>query len=273
MYKRDDVKIFLLCHKIPEYGLIDNSIVTPLHVGAALSRDFVCETRDDTGDNISELNEFYTEDTGLYWIWKNVNDCKYKGQFQYRRRLLFPEYVVDFDETFTEFDAIIADPVDLRVVFDKPEYTLENQYGAAHNIEDLILLEKIIKEKYPEYGEDYDKYIKNGSEILYSNGFVLRKDDYNEYCAMLFDVLAEWLKRMSLNTMDDVRKFVMECIDDGRIPCDTMKDPNFESKDYICKYQMRIGGSLAERLFTVFARHKFKKILFLPYDKTENIEP
>ena len=78
----------MLCHKEVPYGLIDNEIITPLECGAAIVDNNVCELKDNQGeDNISEYNFFYLEDTAMYWIWKYVNDCKYKGQMHYRRRI------------------------------------------------------------------------------------------------------------------------------------------------------------------------------------------
>ena len=43
---------------------------------------------DDTGDNISAKNCYYSELTGLYWVWKNVKDPDYVGVCHYRRYLL-----------------------------------------------------------------------------------------------------------------------------------------------------------------------------------------
>ena len=39
---------------------------------------------DDTGDNISNLNQWLGDLTGLYWIWKNTSD-EFVGTNQYRR--------------------------------------------------------------------------------------------------------------------------------------------------------------------------------------------
>ena len=44
----------------------------PIEVGAQNRTSFIYPIHDDTGDNISQENEYYGELTGLYWVWKNV---------------------------------------------------------------------------------------------------------------------------------------------------------------------------------------------------------
>lgn len=44
---------------------------TPLEVGADNRSSFLYELRDNTGDNISNQNEYFGELTGMYWVWKN----------------------------------------------------------------------------------------------------------------------------------------------------------------------------------------------------------
>ena len=268
MLKREDVKVFMLCHKAVDYGFIDDEVVTPLECGAAVCDNDVCETKDNTGDNISDWNEFFTEDTGIYWIWKNVH-AKYKGQTQYRR-ILSGVSNLDYDKIFSEYKAIIAKPMNLAELYYIPELTLEKQYLIAHDIEDLLIMEEIIKEKFPEYAESYDKYVKNGTEILYSNGFVMPEEEYNKYCEQLFEILDEWLYRNNIYTVEDVKRRVYEHIMFGKISNATMDNWHRMDIDYCVKYQSRIGGSLAERFFTMYAFHNFgDKIYFVDYDKPE----
>lgn len=213
MEKDKDVKIFMLCHKNVDYGFLDNKYVTPIECGADIIDNNVCELKDNTGDNISRYNQFFTEDTGIYWIWKNVKNAKYKGQVQYRRRFSMLNEEIDFGSIFSQHDAIIAEPMDLPDLYMVPGLTLESQYLIAHNIDDILLMEEIIKELYPEYTESYDKYVKNGRMILYSNGFILKSEDYDKYCEQLFTILNEWLKRMGIYyNMDRLHDYVYESV-------------------------------------------------------------
>lgn len=267
MEKREDAKIFMLCHKPTPYGLIDNELITPLECGADVEDNNACETKDNTGKNISKWNQFYTEDTGIYWIWKNVH-CKYKGQMQYRRRLEGLENL-DFEQTFAEYDAIIAQPMDLESLYYMPGLTLEKQYALAHQKRDLDAVEEIILESHADYYPDYLKYVRNGKNILYSNGFVLKEEDYDKYCEFLFGILVKWLDKKGIHTIESLHAYVYDSIMTGHISNATMDPYHRADLDYAIKYQSRIGGSLAERIFTLYAYHNFKNILFLEYDKPE----
>ena len=132
MNKRNDIKGYIFCHKPVEYGIWDNSLYTPLEVGAALRDNHCAELRDNTGDNVSDWNEILAENSGIYWIWKNKPEsAKYILNCQYRRRLLFEEDT-DFDKIFSKFDVIVPQP--LKVL-----YGLQVQYIACHSRMDIEL--------------------------------------------------------------------------------------------------------------------------------------
>ena len=84
MDRRYDVKIIVASHK--EYQMPADAMYIPVQVGAAgkehLQSDKQNYVRDDTGENISELNPFFCELTGLYWAWKNL-EADYMGLVHY----------------------------------------------------------------------------------------------------------------------------------------------------------------------------------------------
>jgi hypothetical protein len=65
---------------------ISNNIYIPVMAGnnsRPLNENYI---GDDTGDSISDKNEYYSELTGLYWVWKNtkqdiVGSCHYRRYF------------------------------------------------------------------------------------------------------------------------------------------------------------------------------------------------
>lgn len=266
--KRKDIQVFMLCNREVPY-LVDNELITPLQCGTDIVDNNICELKDNIGDNISYLNEFYLENTGVYWIWKNVKDARYKGQMQYRRQFKNLEYY-NFDKIFHDYDIIVAEPLNLPTIFNHKECTLSFHYKVAHNEQDLLIMEDIIKTKFPEYADDYDKYIKYGENILYSCGFIMPSEQYDQYCNILFDIIEEYRTRLNLHTISDVKNYVLKCYDNNEFPDWTLhKNVSFENK---VKYQMRIGGSLAERFFTLYVFHNFKNIFYLPYDIKEDIK-
>ena len=62
-------------------------------------------------------------------------------------------------------------------------------------VEPLDITENIIKEKYPEYLENFNKLHKRTSAHMF-NMFIMKKDIFNDYCKWLFDILSELEKRV-----------------------------------------------------------------------------
>lgn len=275
MEKRKDVQIYSLCYAKKEFELIDDAVVTPLQCGAANGTD-VCELKDNTQDNISNGNFFYVENTGTYWIWKNVKDAEYKGQMQYRRPLSGVNETMNFKEVFENYDVITCKPFD-HVVNSKPTEenksyipatTVEGGYAYSNCGEDIKSLEYVIKKIYPEYADDYDKYIKNGKDLYYSNGFIMKAENYDKYCDFLFNCLNGWLQVNGLQNQFDVWVHVARNLGAGKYI--RYKNPYAVPSEGVM-WQTRIGGFLSERVWTLWLQHNFKKdrILELEYIKME----
>ncbi len=105
-----NIKILVGYHKPSE--LFKDNILTPIHLGRALAtetskdgeisnEDFEWMYKnmigDDTGDNISDLNRYFCEFTGIYWAWKNydkLGNPDYIGYVHYRRNFIFDENII-----------------------------------------------------------------------------------------------------------------------------------------------------------------------------------
>ena len=230
------IKIFTCYHKPSIF--VQNSIVTPIQGGKSISKIDLGILGDNTGDNISNKNQNYCELTVLYWIWKNLSDYDYIGLQHYRRFFNFTntqkkfhilKYTFLEDYGFTNknisnilknYDIILPSKSNLRV-------SLYEHYKKNHVIEDMDLVLKLIKRKYPEMYEE-SVNILNDKYMYIANMFVMSRDLFNEYMNWLFDILF------------DLEKIIQ-------------KDVN--KRDV---YQKRVYGFLSERLETVFILYKLK---------------
>ena len=61
------VKIYTMTHK--KFDVPNDPMYVPLQVGAE-GKEPLGYVSDNTGENISALNCYYSELTGVYWIWK-----------------------------------------------------------------------------------------------------------------------------------------------------------------------------------------------------------
>lgn len=274
--KRKDIQIFSLCYARKDFAFLNDAVITPLQVGAANGTD-VCALKDNTGDNISAKNYFFIENTGTYWIWKNIKDAQYKGQMQYRRPLEGIDENTDFETIFKDHDVITCEP------FHHPSHktptkeqpmaipadTVEQGYAFSNCIDDLYILEMVVKMNYPDYTEDWDKYIKKGPNLYYSNGFIMKAEDYDRYSEFLFKNLLGYLDMAGIHTPKDLVDHVRYNIEVGKYI--RYEDPRAVPQEAI-KWQTEIGGFLSERLWTLWLQHNFKedRVYKLPYIKMEN---
>ena len=196
------IKIFALTHK--KFEVPQDKMYQPLQVGREEKEDlgYLC---DNTGDNISAENCYYSELTGLYWIWKNVHTYKYVGTCHYRRYLLNEQEKIfteaEYLELLKDYDLITTK----RVVLNNSYH-----YGFAtnHNNHALDMTGEVIKELYPEY---YDTFVQlvNGTETYFGNMIVTSKKWFDTYCEWLFHIFFEVQKRICLeNGEDDYHKRV-----------------------------------------------------------------
>lgn len=190
-----DVKIIVAAHKT--YRMPEDNMYLPLHVGATGKQNIGYQT-DDSGDNISEKNSSFSELTGLYWAWKNL-DSDYIGLAHYRRHFKGKGNGPDpFDKILTheEADKLLED-TDVLVT-QKRNYIIVdiyNHYANTLYIETLDKAKEILQQKYPEYMPSFNKCMKR-SYMHAFNMFVMKKELLDEYCTWLFDILFEVEKEL-----------------------------------------------------------------------------
>ncbi|MDP3353136.1 MAG: DUF4422 domain-containing protein [Flavobacteriaceae bacterium] len=261
-----NIKIYIFYYKKGE--ILDlNSTYQPLMCGNNLLLENSNIIGDDTSESISIKNKYYSELTGLYWIWKNtkqdiIGSCHYRRYFtakpepllyELKRLLYYPlglykkrigliytqntSYFLsrilndqEINKILLQYDAILPKARKLR-------YSIETHYRRYHDINDLKLLESIITEKYPDYLTAYHTVLKRN--WLYANNmFIMKNDNFQEFMEWLFCILFEFEKKV------DLSKYTA--------------------------YQQRVFGFLAERLLNIWFEYKNLNYIELPliYFKT-----
>ncbi|HEX2937962.1 MAG TPA: DUF4422 domain-containing protein [Ruminiclostridium sp.] len=229
------IKIIIATHK--KYWMPDDPMYIPLHVGKKGKTD-LGYAGDDTGENISEKNPNYCELTGIYWAYRNL-EADYIGLVHYRRHFSAKPMISRLLKGKKESvlsgaqAAEILKDYDIIVPKCRKYYieTNKSHYDHAHHPNDLAEAGKIIKEKFPQYGDAFDK-VMNRTYAHMFNMFVMKKSLFEEYCSFIFAVLDELEIRIDISGYNT--------------------------------YESRVYGFISERLLDVFIETKGLKYKELP---------
>lgn len=202
-----NIAVAVATHKA--YSMPGESCYLPLHVGAALHPGFdLGFQRDDDGENISEKNGSYSELTGLYWIWKNV-EADYKGLVHYRRLLgtndLLRRMSRDpYRRVASVDDLLTALHESGVVVAKKRNYYIETVYDHYAHTFDATQFDEcryVLKNHSPEYVPAWDRLMQSRGAHIY-NMFVMRSELLDAYCSWMFPILFELEGRIGYAGMD-----------------------------------------------------------------------
>jgi hypothetical protein len=240
------IKIYSVFHKEAPVPAAD--YVIPIFAGASqptISKGI----KDNTGENIADLNGSFAELTACYWIWKNLDKTGIDawGLCHYRRYFTFPynKYFFkkksrrNFNLTQQNIDAIVSNEMYLKlqellvthdVILQRPEwalnkggkkYSIKETYAKAHHLSDWELIIEVIIKKYPEYKRSI-LIFEEQQKMSYYNMMVTRWEIWDHYLEWLFDIL------------NDVHEKI-----------------EFKSDTY----QQRVFGFLSERLLNLYVLH------------------
>lgn len=195
------ISIFAITH-VP-FTPPEDDIYIPLQVGHSLHKDYGY-LGDDTGDNISDRNPYYSELTGLYWIWKNYTDTDYLGLCHYRRYFLNAHgglmSETDYMEILSRYDVIVSRP---RI----SEYDYRTVYARSHDIRNLDMTGEIIRNLYPDYYPVFQTVISD-HRCYIGNLFVASRAHFYSYCEWIFPIFFALEKQIDVTCYDDYHKRV-----------------------------------------------------------------
>ncbi len=190
------ISIFTITH-VP-FTPPENPIYIPLQVGASTHPDYGY-LRDDTGDNISDKNKYYSELTGLYWIWKNNANADFLGLCHYRRFFLNEAGSLmnesEYMNILSNYDVMISQS---RL----GPYNYKAIYARSHDIHNLEETGNVIKELYPDYYGTFQAVLAD-NHCYVGNLFVAPKKLFCAYCEWLFSIFFALEKRIDVSGYDD----------------------------------------------------------------------
>ncbi len=194
-----NLTVFVACHKPCEVR--SNEMYQPIHVGRKIS---TCKGQmnmigDDTGDNISEKNRYYSELTAQYWAWKNYHESEYIGFCHYRR--YFADYLTS--SKVLDYFKKGAD-----VIVTGPYFRSNNRWNFLKTFvcsEDLTIMQQVIKRLHPDYYKTMSKF---GNDFIdYPlNMFICKRELFEEYAKWLFSILFECEKYVLLSPYSRARR-------------------------------------------------------------------
>lgn len=199
------------------HKMLDSDMIIPIQTGRDISDEIFDDILgDNTGDNVSFLNSKLAEFTAIYWCWKHYDEIgnpDYIGFMHYRRHFLFS--LKEYDTTFfglEKFSNIDDDYVSKHLKLDNIQNILEQydliipkevdvsktekiksnyeHYKKAHHIADYEKAMEILSKKSPEIVEAAEEY-NNSNKAYFLNMFVMKKEDFFNYCNYIFPILFE----------------------------------------------------------------------------------
>lgn len=228
MTKAVEVKVIVATHK--KYQMPTDVMYLPIQVGAS-GKDSIGYQRDDDGENISELNPYFCELTGLYWAWKNL-EADYIGLAHYRRHFSVRPYEKDKWKAILKRQELEKYLGSIKVFTpSKRRYyieTLYSHYAHTHYASQLDETRKIIEEQAPAYLDSFDKAVKRRWGYMF-NMMIMERTLFCDYCSWLFEILFELRERI------------------GK-----------EAEENLDKYQGRFYGRISEIIFNVWLEEQQK---------------
>lgn len=214
-----DIKIIIAMHK--PYDVPEDEMYIPVHVGAYGHNSFVNPGHsrdcigDNRGDNISQKNPYYCENTGLYYAWKNLNYnalglAHYRRHFTVKSKSFIKNHhwtkcvltQEEAEELLEQYDIIV--PKKRRYFIE----TLYSHYAHTHNGEHLVVTGEVVDKIAPYMSTYLERAYTMTSGYMF-NMFIMRRSLVDEYCNFLFPVLAELERRISVKDLSafDARLF------------------------------------------------------------------
>ena len=215
------IKIFSAYYGVFD-KIIETEIITPVQGGAVICDNKKIRLKDSIFPEISKKNEFYSELSVLFSVWKEYSKnldyiglchygryfvsskMKYFYEIKNRIRLkinnekIIEKATNDIEKEIINYDGIIPKLKKINV-------TIKEHYEKEHIKEHYEVYENVIKENF-EFLRLYLDYTSNRKVGYFLNMFILKKDIFNEYCRNLFQFLEIIEKKIEIPKKKNYQK-------------------------------------------------------------------
>ena len=191
----------LYCLSLKYYKHIDKlpSYIKPLGLGKEEYPEHWLNEKN--GNNIINLNKYYGQYTGIYWIWKNqlngmsdndwIGTCEYRklwinGHYKVKQKFskssLYSNLLKTDNEIFTSCDVVLVQPVTFK------NETIYQQFNKVHKVN---ILEDCINFLGNDEREKFRKYL-NGNKLSVPPLFITKVSLFKKFCEAMFPLLEKY---------------------------------------------------------------------------------
>lgn len=174
---------------------------------------------DDSGENISTLNEHFGELTAIYWAWKNLHNIDVIGISHYRRYLMHRNNLIktfydislsDFNKLKYDYRAFANDLQNYDMVFGKKWHfagmSVRQQFLSHHPYPQVLdCTRNVIMSHYPDAVALWDDFM-NGTEAYCCCLFVVTWKQFGDLCNWMFPMLFELNQKIDFSVFDSYQK-------------------------------------------------------------------
>lgn len=161
---------------------------------------------DDTGENISSENMYWSEISGLYWFYKNFKDfeqyeyvglCSYRRFFNLKKNRKNPVEFFDIaiaqnhvnDYTSGKIESLMRECDVITPIPYIYKSSINEICKINYNEKDFDILRKVIEHQYPDYMVCFDDFFFSNNKMFGHNMFIMKKSDFFSFCEWVFNIL------------------------------------------------------------------------------------
>lgn len=190
--------ISLYCLSLKYYNVINKlpSYIKPLGLGNYNYPHYWLSEQ--KGESIIELNKYYGQYTGIYWIWKNllkdkneddwIGTCEYRKlwlnnlytkKLKYTTKSLFSDLLKKNNEIFSNAEAVLVQPIEFK------SEDINQQFKKVHKIDLIEDSKNFINE---DEKEKFILFLKK-NRLSAPPLFITKVKTFKKFCEHIFPIL------------------------------------------------------------------------------------